>query len=122
MIEVTSNTPGNIVIAAAHGTVTHEDYKKTFVPAIEEKLKHHPKVRLLYHLGQDFSKYTIAAILDDAKLGLKHLADFEKVAIVTDARWVSEAASVFGTLFTCPVKTYANDQLAEARAWINGAV
>jgi hypothetical protein len=121
MIEITANTPDNIVIAAAHGTVTHEDYKKTFVPAIEEKLQHHTKVRLLYHLGQDFSNCTIAAILDDAKLGLKHLTDFEKVAIVTDTRWVSEAASVFGTLFTCPVKTYANDQLPEAKAWIAAA-
>lgn len=119
MIEVTSNDQDNIVNAVAHGTVSWDDYEKIFLPAIEEKLKKHGKVRLLYHLGKDFSGYTLAAILDDAKLGVEHLTGFERIAIVTDVAWVSEASRIFGMFIPCPVKTFANAGAVEAKEWLN---
>jgi hypothetical protein len=119
MIEIISDNEGNILTAAAHGTVTREDYEKVFIPAVEEKLRKHKKVRLLYHLGQDFTGYTIGAILDDAKLGVGHLTGFEKIAIVTDVHWVGEASRFFGVFIPCPVKIFRNDQLPEAKEWLD---
>lgn len=121
MIEIKAGSEDNIITAVAHGTVTDEDYKTKFIPAIEEKLKKYSKIRFLYHLGEDFSGYTLTAIWDDAKLGVEHLTKFEKVAIVTDVHWVSEAGRFFGLFIPCPVKVFGNDKLPDAKDWLNAA-
>ena len=118
MIELLSEYPDNVVALRGHSKVTGEDYERDLIPAIEEKLKLHKKIRMLYHLGGDFSGYTAAAMWDDAKVGLQHLTAFEKIAVVTDTHWVSEAVKVFGYFIPCPVRTYDNNQLTEAKAWI----
>jgi hypothetical protein len=119
MIEIISNDQGNLLTVAAHGKVVRDDYEKVFIPAVEEKLKKHKKVRLLYHLGQDFTGYTLGAILDDAKLGVEHLTGFERIAIVTDVHWVSEASRFFGVFIPCPVRIFGDDKLSEAKEWLN---
>ena len=118
MIEIIPGMPDNVVAIIAHGKVTGEDYETVLTPAIEEKLRRHKKIRLLYCLGKDFSRYTVVALLDDAKVSAQHLASFEKITIVADVHWVTEAARFFGFFIPCPVRTYGNDQLSEAKAWV----
>jgi SpoIIAA-like len=118
MIEIISGMPDNVVAVMAHGKVTGEDYDRVFSPTIEEKLRTHKKIRLLYCLGKDFSGYTVIAMLDDAKVGAQHLAAFEKMAIVSDVHWVTEAAKFFGFFIPCPVTVYGNEELSEAKRWI----
>jgi len=121
MIEIVSETPENLIIAVAHGKVTGDDYEKIFIPALEEKLKSNKRMRLLYQLGEDFSGYTVGAMWDDAKLGLGHLRSFEKIAIVTEVHWILEAVKFFGFFVPCPVKTFSNGDLVEAKAWVTSA-
>jgi hypothetical protein len=122
MINVSFGTPDNLVIAVVHGKVTGEDYEKVLIPAIEEKLKTHKKIRLLYQLYKDFSGFTADAIWDDAKLGLSHLTAFETVAVVTDIHWITDAVKFFGLFMRCPIKVFSNDQVAEARRWVETTV
>ena len=119
MIEIIPGMPDNVVAVIAHGKVTGEDYDMVFTPAIEEKLRAHKKIRLLYRLGKDFSGYTVVAILDDAKVSVQHLAAFEKMAVVTDVHWITEAAKFFGFFIPCPVKIYGNERLSEAKTWVS---
>jgi len=118
MIEISFGTPENLIIAAAHGKVTAEDYDHELIPAIEAKLKTHKKVRMLYHLDRDFTGFTAGAIWDDAKLGLHHATAFEAVAVVTDIHWIAEATNFFAFFIRCPVQVFKNDQLDEAREWV----
>ena len=118
MIEITSGTPENLIVAIAHGKVTGEDYETIFVPVIEEKLKTHKKVRLLYLLGGDFSGYTFEAMWDDAKLGFGHWTAFEKIAIVTNVHWIIDGVKFFRLFFPCPVKVFYDNELAEAKVWV----
>jgi hypothetical protein len=119
MIEIIPGMPDNVVAVIAHGKVTGEDYDTIFTPAIEEKLRAHKKIRLLYCLGKDFSGYTVVAILDDAKVSVQHLAAFEKMAVVTDVHWITEAAKFFGFFIPCPVKIYGTERLSEAKTWVS---
>ena len=114
MIEVTSGTPANLLIATAHGKVTGHDYELILIPAIESALKAHKKIRLLYHLAPDFQGFSPEAVWDDAKLGLSHLTAFEALAVVTDILWITDAVKLFGLLMRCPVKEFPNASLAEA--------
>jgi hypothetical protein len=118
MLEISSEILANLVVVVAHGKVTGEDYEKVLIPAIEEKLKTHKKIRLLYQLDKDFSGLTAEAIWDDAKLGFSHLMAFEVVAVVTDIFWIADAVKFFGFFLRCPVKVFKNDELTEARMWV----
>ena len=78
MIKIISDLPNNVLGFESSGTVTGEDYETVLIPAVEEKLKAFPKVRLLYHLGSEFTGYDMEAMWDDAKIGFKHLKAWEK--------------------------------------------
>ena len=106
MIELTSDVPDNVLAVIAHGKVTGEDYDKVFTPAVEEKLKTHEKIRLLYCGDKDLSGYTIVAMWDDAKVSLRHLAAFEKMAVVTDVHWIADAVKLFAFFIPCPVRIF----------------
>ena len=118
MIEISSETPDNLVVAVAHGKVTGDDYENVLIPAIEAKLKTQKKVRLLYQIAKDFAGFTASAIWDDAKLGIHHLTAFETVAVVTDVPWITDAVKFFGFFLRCPVKAFRTDKLGEAREWV----
>ena len=119
MIELLAQYPENVVALAGHGKVTGEDYEKVLIPAVEEKLKSHKKIPMLYQLSGDFSGYTAAAMWDDAKVGIQHLTAFEKIAVVTDVHWVADAVKFFGFFMPCPVRTFTNDKIIEAKEWVS---
>jgi hypothetical protein len=118
MIELMSGLPDNVLGLSASGEVTAEDYVRTLIPAIEERIGRHGKIRLLYHLGPAFTGYSMGAMWDDAKVGMAHLFDFEKIAVATDVDWCRHAVRLFGLLIPCPVKLFANADLAAAKAWV----
>ena len=120
MIEIIQGLPDNVVAVIASGKVTGEDYDSVLIPVIEEKLKKHDKIRVLYALGPDYSGFTAGAMWDDAKIGIRHLTAYEKVAVVSDANWITGAAKFFAFIIPCPVKIFSFDKLSEAKEWISG--
>lgn len=119
MIELIPNLPDEIVAVAARGTVSAEDYEKVLIPAIEEKLKKHSRIRMLYYLGKNFDRFTPAAMWDDAMVGLKHLTAFDKIAVVSDVRWIVEAVRIFAVFVPCPIRIFSDDNLSDAKNWLS---
>ena len=118
MIEITSGMPDNVVAVTAHGTVTAQDYDNILLPAVEEALRRHKKIRFLFRTGEDFSGYTTGAMWDDAKMGIRNLTAFEKVAVVSDVPWLVQATKLFRSLIPCPVKIFSSEKLSDADGWI----
>ena len=119
MIEQIPDLPDNVLGFSATGTVTATDYKTVIIPAVEALLARYPKARLLYHLGEGFSGFETAALWEDTKIGLKHLASWERVAVVTDVEWIRAAMKVFGFLLHGHMRVYHNAELAAAREWVS---
>lgn len=118
MIEVMTDLPERVLGLKAIGQVSAEDYKTVLVPAIEEKLMRHKKARLLYVLGDEFEGYTSGAAWEDAKIGMKHLTSFERVAVVTDTDWIEKVIKAFGFALPGEVRVFDDDDLEEARTWV----
>ncbi len=118
MIEKIENLPGNIVGMRAKGQITGDDYEKVIVPSLDEAAKKNEKIRFLYILGEDFDGITAEAIFDDVKVGLRHIRDFEKMAVVTDNKMIKEAIKVFGFVMPAEVRVFGNMEEKEARDWI----
>ena len=118
MIVRMEEMPANVVGLSASGKVTAEDYEKVVMPAIENRIEEFGTVRILYHLGPEFEGFTAGAMWDDVKVGLGHLASWERAAIVTDHEWLAGATRLFALALPCPVKVFANDELEAAKRWI----
>jgi hypothetical protein len=119
MVENIPDLPENVLGFTARGTVTANDYEAVIIPAVEAMFARQGKVRFLYHLGEDFSGIEAAAAWDDAKLGLKHLTGWEKMAVVSDVAWIRWSVRIFGLAMPGHVRVFANSELAEAKRWIS---
>jgi len=119
MIELMSDLPERVLGVTVSGEVTAADYQTVLVPAIEGQLTKHKKVRLLYVIGDQFEGYTGGAAWEDAKVGMKHLTSFERVAVVTDVDWVENMIKAFGFAIPGEVRVFDDDDLEAARQWIS---
>ena len=118
MIEVIPDMPRNVVAFRAKGKVTGEDYETVLIPAVEAAVKEHRKVRLLYHIGKEFSGVAAGAMWDDAKVGFRRFTAWERIAVVTDVDWMRNLTRFFGFVMHGQVRVFKNDQFAEAEDWI----
>jgi hypothetical protein len=118
MLEIMPESKGKVLWVRASGKLTDADYKEVFIPRLEALIKEHGKIRLLFLMEEDFQGWELGAMWDDAKFGLQHLHDFEKIAVVGAPRWVEAAMKLFARLMDAEVKAVIREQLTEARAWI----
>lgn len=118
MVKLIEGLPANVVGVHIGERVTGEDYERVIIPAIEAALAKFPKTRILYVIDEGLESFEVAAMWQDAKVGLKHLFQFERIAVVTDAAGARGAIKAMGFLIPCPVHVYAAGELADAKGWI----
>jgi len=109
--------PAGVLGFEAVDDVEEEDYANVLVPAIEQAIAEHGKVRIVYVLGPEFDEYEGDAAWEDLKLGVHHPASFERMAIVTDARWAGPAVKVFSILWPGQARTFPVAELESAKRW-----
>ncbi len=119
MITIIPDLPDNVLGFEGSGTITGEDYETVLIPAVEAKLKESDKIRLLYHLGSDFEGYDLEAMWDDAKVGMSHLTSWEKIAVVTDTKWVRSGVKIFGFGIPGEVRAFEDSELSNAKEWVS---
>jgi hypothetical protein len=119
MIELIEGLPDHVVAFTASGQVSGDDYQNVLIPAVEQKFGKYERIRLLYHLGTDFKKFTTTALWDDTKIGLHHLTGFERVAIVSDIDWINNMAKGVALVIPTELRVFKHGELDDAKAWIS---
>lgn len=117
MIRLLSDMPPGVIGLEAVDDVEKEDYEQVIVPAVEAAIAEHGKVRLVYVLGPEFDDYESDAMWEDLKLGVRHPASFERIAVVTDARWAAPALKLFSVLWPGQSRAFPLAELEVAKAW-----
>jgi SpoIIAA-like len=118
MLERIQDMPDNIIGIRASGEATRKDYESVVTAAVDEGLKHAPKLSMLVQFAPDFTGFEAGAMVADAKLGLRHPFSWEKVALVTDVDWMRRATNLFGFLMPGEVKVYSNGEFDQAKDWV----
>lgn len=118
MIEILNDFPDNVVALACRGHVTRRDYETVLIPLVERTLERHEKVRLYYRIGADFTGIAPGAVWEDFVVAMEHLTRWERVAVVTDVEWISQATRIFGFLIPGEVKVFPTAEAATARDWL----
>lgn len=118
MIKILDDFPDNVIAVFATGRVTKNDYAQVLIPKVEDVLKHHTKVRCYYEIGADFSGMEAGAAWEDFVVGIKHLWQWERVAVVTDLDWIRKMMSALRFLLPGKLMTFGTNQSSAARAWV----
>lgn len=121
MIKLLDGFPEGCVAVACEGQVTREDYEKILVPRVNEALARHDKVRIYYEIGPSFSGIDAGAFWEDTKVGFEHLSRWEKMALVTDVRWIRLAVGLFRVVMPGKLRLFDVAQSDEARSWIKAS-
>ena len=119
MLKLLEGLPDNVLGVSAVGKVTGKDYETVLIPAIVKKLKEHKKIRMVYDLGSSFTGFDLSAMLDDAKMGMKHLSAWDRIALVSDHEMINTFAKFFGHMLSCELRIFKNAELGEAKKWIS---
>ena len=118
MIKVSEESEGNVLVLEAEDRLTDRDYKDVLIPRVESVIRERGKARVLFDMGDNFQGWEWKALWDDARFGLAHRRDFERIAVVSDRRWVDWAVKIGAWMVQGEVKAFSPSQRGEARSWI----
>ena len=116
MIRVLDDMPEGVLGFEAVEDVEKDDYANVLIPALNAAIER-GKVRMVYVLGPDFDDYEGGAVWQDMKLGMSHPTSFERIAIVTDARWAGPAIKIFSVLWPGQARAFRLAELDAAKTW-----
>jgi hypothetical protein len=115
-ITLNQNEASNVLEVVVSGKLTHEDYE-TFVPRVEQMVKEHGKIRVLFDMV-DFHGWEATALWDDTKFTFKHFSDISRIAMVGDKKWEKAMSAFCGPFTSAEVRYFDWSELNEARAWL----
>jgi hypothetical protein len=118
MIAIMPQSHDNVLGVQGTGKVTDQDYLDVLIPQLEEVLKKYGKARFLYFLDEEFTGWEMGAVWEDAKFGLKHKDDFEKIAVVGGPKWVAWGTKLFGHFMEGQVQVFPPKELQAAWEWL----
>ncbi|MBP0028846.1 STAS/SEC14 domain-containing protein [Roseofilum sp. Guam] len=107
----------SVVAMSIEGKIEREDIEK-ISQAIEEKLQHSPHLQAYVEVKQ-LGWITPDALLEDLKIGFNHFKDFDKKAVVCDAKWINSLLPLARRLFpSLEVACFGWSEQEQARQWI----
>ena len=120
MILVDIDAENGLVVAKAVGEVTAKDYEQALVPGLEAAIEAHGPVRMLYWFGPEFDGFSPGAMWADARVGLQHMTDISRIAVVTDNAAISAMVTGVSIFMPMPVRVFDEAKIGEANAWLGG--
>lgn len=118
MIEVQHIGEHGILEIRMTPPISDADYKQTLIPAIDKTIAQDDRIRVLAIVDAGFSDFTLGAILQDARTGVKHWHGFDRAAIVTDNSAMRKTMGAFSVFMPCPVAIFAMSEVEDARRWL----
>lgn len=119
MLQFIPMPDSSILAIRASGKLTHEDYQE-FLPQLETKTNECGKASVFFELD-NFSGWEIEAAKDDFNFALKHLSDFQRIAIVGDKaweHWMAVMAKPFLALSDGELRYFDRENLQNAWDWL----
>jgi len=106
------NTVGFIL----EGEITKKDFNK-ICSALKSRLKEHDKINI-YLENNNIDHYTIPAVFKEIAFKLKYGEHFDKVAIVTNRKWIKALAVLENVISAAHIKNFSIEDRLEAMNWV----
>lgn len=117
MIDVTPNANSNILECRVSGTLTGADLDH-MVPVLKKHIAEAGDPRLLL-IMDDFSGWSdIATFWKDLKLDAEYIGEFNRIALVGNARWEEWLTKLVDPLTPNEIEFFEPHAMAHARRWV----
>ena len=116
MIQIQSEDNSNIVYTTSSGTLEKKDYD-ALLPLVEQKIQQFGKIRLYFEMT-DFTGWKPDAFLRDLNFDIKHVKDFEKVAMVGDKKWQELITGLMKPFTPATIKFFPLTDKEKAKEWV----
>ena len=116
MLEIMERSSGNVVGLRVTGRVRREDFR-VLTPYVHDAIARHGSVRLLCDLS-GWAGIEPGALWEDLSFSLRHAHDIERMAVVTDRRWIERWVAFAGQLVGTEVRCFEPADLDGGWAWI----
>lgn len=121
MIEPLPDLPPGLLGFRAVGTVEASDYRTVLEPAVDAVIAKGEKVNLVIVLGEEFSRYSLSALWQDALLEGKPEGTWGRVALVTHRKILGEIVQGLAGMLPGDFRRFPLTELDEAIAWASPA-
>jgi SpoIIAA-like len=118
MLRQMTDMPVGTIGFEAVGEVEDDDWEDTVEPLLRQEIAEGRKLRLLYLLGPGTREVEGDAVKAGAGFRARHVASFDRVAVVSDEDWVHPALRALSLLLPGEAKGFRVRELAEAKAWL----
>jgi hypothetical protein len=120
MLELMSESEGDVIAVRARGVLTKDDYQDILIPRLESALDAVDRVRVLFLMDETFRAWNAGAAWINTRLDLRHRRHFDRVAIVGAPTWEQWCVKLANLLIAGKVKTFTRDELSTAWTWLRG--
>jgi hypothetical protein len=117
MIELLRPLPSNVVGFRAKGEISKEDYDKVIFPEVKRFTETHKELNYVFFVDTSLNEFSMGAWIQDAWLGLKELARWHKVAIVSDVKKVRNVTNRAGRIIPGEYRGFSASELDKAIDW-----
>jgi len=116
VIERIDDLPDGVIGMRAIGRFSVEDYVETLEPEVERIEAAHEQLRLLLHLGPEFTGFGEGAWGDLTKE--LRATPFHRGAVVTDDSTIRTGISLLRFTLHGHVRSFANEDYERAAGWV----
>jgi hypothetical protein len=119
MVELLKDFPPHVAAYRAAGQVEKEEYEQIVMARVNEIADNYGKINFLVLLETDMQNYTLPAFLDYLKVSFQHFTEWNRMAIVTDQKWVEKAYDALSYLVPGVINGFELKQFEEAKEWVS---
>ena len=117
MMNLRDESTEKILVVQVTGEVNDEDYQTVLIPEIQKIKDTNGEIRVVIYFDENFTGYTMGAMVDDAVFGMKNLLSFKKISVIGTHGWIDTFVSFAQTIAPSVVKKFTFEEMSEALAW-----
>ena len=119
MVTLLTGFPPHVAAYKASGAVSKEEYENIVMHRVDEVARQFGHINFLVRLETDFDNYSLAAFLDYIKVSFEHFSKWNRMAIVSDERWLRKAYEILSKLVPGEIRSYPLDDFSTAKEWVS---
>jgi hypothetical protein len=117
MIGILPGIPPNVAGFKASGEVTREDYEKIVFPVIRQHVEAFGHLNFVFYVDTSLKNFSAGAWIRDIWMGLKEIARWHKVAIISDVERIRRFTDTISHLLPGEYKGFPTHLLEDAIRW-----
>ncbi|QNF33208.1 STAS/SEC14 domain-containing protein [Adhaeribacter swui] len=119
MVELLADFPPHVAAYKASGEVHKDEYEKVVMRRVDEVAAKYDKINFLVRLETGLEEYSLAAFLNYLKVSFEHITRWNRMAIVSDQKWVRLAYDALSPLVPGEINSYELKDYKTAKQWVS---